>query len=493
VVRLLLAEAGTLSVIGGAIGVALAYGGVAAFLRLAPPSIPRLDSVAVDGRVLCAATLMTLATAVGAGLLPALRLTARRPWEALQRGGRTASDTSTGARTVLVGGQLALAVVLLSAAGLLFTSFMRVRSMDPGFEAEGLVVVGTATRGPQRFEGGQAALLGQAWERVEDAVSDVPGVASVAMVNTLPFQAPSWAPRLLLPGDDPEVVREGIAGYVVTAGYPETMGTRVIEGRDLEPSDGPDAEPVILVNEEFVRTQLEGGEALGALVTRTREGPAAGGERVAMRIVGVVEDVVQARVEDGPRPAVYLPYGQAEPSQLGSFWTVVRTAATPENLAPALRSALDSVDRWPRTVATMQSRLSDSRASPRFQTFLIGAFALIAMLFAAAGLHGSLAHLVRSRQREIGVRMALGADRSSVPRMVLGQGMLVTGVGLALGLSGTLALSRVLASFLYDVRPYDPPTLLVVALVLTLVAAAACLSPARRATTVDPVRVLGAE
>jgi predicted permease len=395
---------------------------------------------------------------------------------------------------VLVGGQLALAVVLLSGASLLFSSFLRLRAMDPGFDPDGLVVVGTATRGPQRIriEGSASRLMAQSWDRVRDALGSVPGVPSVAMANALPFQAPTWAPRLLLPGDGPEVVRVGIAGYVVSGGYLETLGTDVVAGRGLGLEDGPDAEPVVLVNQAFVRSQLEGRDPLGVLVTRTREGLMARGE-VSMRIVGVVEDVVQARVEDGPRPAVYVPYGQADLPQLGSFWSVVRSELPPEALAPALRTALADADRTPRVVEAMESRMAETRATPRFQTFLIAAFAAVAMLLAAAGLHGSLAHAVRRRQRELGVRIALGADRGSVLRMVLTQGLRLAAVGLVIGIAGTLAMSGLLDAFLYGMAPYDPLALAGVAVVLMLVSAAACLAPALRATSVDPVKVLGAE
>jgi len=498
VVRLLLTEAGILAAVGGVLGIALAYGGVASFLRYAPDTLPRLATVAVDERVLAVAALMTLGTAVVAGLLPALRLTARAPWERLQSGGRAVSEPASGLRAALVGGQLALAVVLLSGAGLLFGSFMRLRAVEPGFEPEGLIATAPATLGPMRIEigAGQSprdVQIARLWDPTLDALAAAPGVRSAASANALPFQAPTWAPRLLLPDDGPEVVREGIAGYVVTPGYFETMGTQVLQGRGFEEGDGAAGEPVVVVNEAFVRTQLDGREALGALVRRTTEGPGASGQQVAMRIVGVVEDVVQARPEDGARPAVYLPYRQADFPQLGAMWSAVRTDLPVESVAPELRRALATSGTISQSIATMESRMAETRATPRFQTLLIGAFAAVAMLLAAAGLHGSLAHAVRRRQRELGVRIALGADRGSVLRMVLAQGMRVSVMGLAVGIGGTLALSRVLAAFLYDMEPYDPFTLVGVAAVLILVSVVACLAPARRATAVDPVKVLGAE
>jgi len=395
-------------------------------------------------------------------------------------------------RTALVGGQLALAMVLLCGAGLLFSSFIRIRTADPGFEPAGLVVMSPNAEAV-RISIGDAPVFYRRWDPVLEAQASVPGVRSAAGASGLPFQAPTWAPRILLPGDGPDVSREGIAGYALTPGYLETMGVELVSGRAFGQEDGPDAEAVAIVNEAFVRTQLAGGEALGLVITRDPEGPGAGTTPIAMRIVGVVEDVVQTRVEDGPRPAVYLPYSQAGVAQLIQWWSVVRTDRAPDAVIPELRASLAGSEMRPRDLGTMQERIALTQVTPRFQTILIGAFALVALVLAAAGLHGSLAHTVRRRQRELGVRMALGADRGSVLGMVMRQGMRLSAVGLALGLAGTLALTRVLGAFLFDMQPWDPPTLLGVAAILLLVCAAACFVPARRATTIDPVRVLQAD
>jgi predicted permease len=492
VVRLLLSEAGILAAVGGAVGMLLAYGGVASFLRFAPPTIPRLATVTVDGRVLGVALLATLGTGVAAGLIPAVGFFRRGPWEGLQAGGRTVSEPGSRVRTALVGGQLALAMLLLCGAGLLFSSFIRIRTADPGFEPAGLVVMSPNAE-TVRISMNDAPVFYRRWDPVLEAQAAVPGVRSAAGASGLPFQAPTWAPRILLPGDGPDVVREGIAGYAVTPDYLQTMGIDVVSGRPFGPEDGPDAEDVAIVNEAFVRTQLAGGEAVGLVITRDPEGPGAGTTPIAMRIVGVVEDVVQTRVEDGPRPAIYLPYTQVGVAQLIQWWSVVRTDRGPDTVIPELRAALAGSEMRPRDVGTMDERITLTQITPRFQTLLIGAFALVALILAAAGLHGSLANTVRRRQREIGVRIALGADRSSVLGMVMRQGLRLSVIGLVLGLAGTLALTRVLATFLFDMQPWDPPTLLGVAIVLLAVCALACFVPARRATTVDPMRVLQAD
>ena len=496
VVRLLVSEAAILSVFGGVLGVLVAYGGVSVFLRYAPSFIPRLSTVAVDARVLAVAAAVSLGTGIVAVLLPALRLTRRGPGEGLRGSGKTVSEPASGLRSALVGGQMAVAVILLSGAGLLFGSFVRISAVDLGFAAEGLI---TMTENIDRLadvievtappDAPRPSFSGawQIWDLVLDELRAVPGVESVAGATNVPFQSPSWAPRLLLPGDAPETLREGIAGYAITPGYFETMGTTLLQGRTFERLDGPGSESVALVNESFVRTQLGGDDPVGMTVRRS-----AGDEEIAMRIVGVVENVVQTRAEDGPQPALYVPYTQYRG---GVLQAVVRTTLPADVIIPELRRAAGRFNPMvpPQDLLPQQDRMSATPTTPRFLALLIGAFALVALLLAAAGLYGSLTHSVGRRQRELAVRMALGADRAAVLGMVLGQGMRVSVAGLALGMIATLFLTRVLAGLLYGVEPNDPATLLSVGGVLALVSVVACLAPARRATAVDPVRVLKTE
>lgn len=380
---------------------------------------------------------------------------------------------------------MTVAVVLLSGAGLLFNSFVRIRTLDPGFEPDGLVTMLRPIKGSVFDSSTGPMWLG--WDLLLDELRATPGVESVAGTTSLPFSAPFWSPRLLLPGDAPEAMHKGIGGYTITPGYLETMGTALLAGRDIELLDGPDAEQVALVNESFVRTQLGGADPLDMILRRTDQD----GE-VPMRIVGVVEDVVQRRAEEGFRPAIYVPYTQYLP--MAGVVAVVRTASAPEEIFPDLFRISDWFNsaREP-SIGTMRDRMASTRTSPLFQTMLIGAFALVATLLAAAGLYASLAHFVGRRQRELGVRMALGADRAGVLRMVLGQGMRLSVAGLVVGVIVTLFTTRALTGFLYDVEPNDPATLLLVGAVLVLVSAVACLAPARKATAVDPVRVLKSE
>lgn len=492
-VRLLLYEAGILTLVGAALGVVVAYGGVASFHRFAPLTMPRLSAVAIDARVLMVAAAIAFVSGLTAGLLPAVRLTARSPSERLRLGGRFMSEPNLRLRSALVGGQLALAVVLLAGAGLLFNSFMRLRAADPGFDPEGLVVMQASPTEGVRIRFGETGDFWRRWDPVLAGLLSVPGVSVAAGTSTLPFQNPTWAPRVLLPNDDPETVREDIVGYVVTPGYLETMGTEIVRGRPLEPSDLPGAERVVLVNEAFVRTHMGASDPLTTVLRRATEGLGASGELVPMRVVGIVEDVVQARAEAAPQPAIYVPYGQADIQQLMTWSQVARTDRAEVSVLPEIRQALSSLGQIPDDLETMAGRMSDARMTPRFQTLLASAFGAMAVLLAGLGLYGALSERVRRQSRDIGIRMALGADASSLIRMVVGQGMRLTVAGLLAGLAGTVALSRVLVTFLFGVEPYDPLTLLAVALLLMAVGLLACVVPARRATALDPVSVLNVE
>lgn len=480
-VRLLLIEATLLSLAGAALGLGLAYAGVDLFVRFAPPEIPRVEGVAVDGRVLAVAVSLALTAGLLSGLLPASRHTGRAPWLRLGGGGRTVASSGSRIRSVLVAGQLAIAMTLLSGAGLLANSFVRIMTVEPGFEPDDLVTMNIPLKRPGAPAGEEAW---QAWDAALSTLRSVPGVASVAGTTNPPFQAPFWAPRIVLPGDPPDLWREGIAGYAITPGYLETVGTRVRSGRGFLASDGPDSERVVLVNEAFVATVLEEADAVGAVIHSSEAG-----DSEALRIVGIVEDVVQSSADEGRRPAVYFPYAQTDWPMMQA---VVRSTRGPDVLVPELRQALTGFSPMvvPQDVQTMRSRMARSRVGPRFQAFLVGAFALVALLLAATGLYGSLSHAVGRRQRELGVRMALGAARAGVLRMVLRQGLALAAAGVTVGLGAAWWGTRLLTGFLYEVEPNDPGTLTAVALVLMGVAAVACWNPARRATTVDPVEVL---
>jgi predicted permease len=377
--------------------------------------------------------------------------------------------------------QVAVAVVMLSAGGLLLNSFVHLRAVDPGFEPRGLLTLRMDTKRP----GAAESPPWQDWDAVLAEVATVPGVRAVAGTSNPPFQSPFWAPWVRLP-DEGVDVHESTAGYTVTSGYFEVAGTRIAKGRDFGPEDGPDGPFVAIVNESWVRARLGGGEPIGQLLRFTDTD-----ERM-VRVVGVVEDVIQDRAQEGRRPAVYVPYTQTD----WPFIQVVARLDLPAGaVVPEVRKALARFSPYipPRDVRTMDERMAATRTDPRFQTMLISSFAVLSLLLASTGLYGSLSHAVSRRRRELGIRVALGAARTGLVTLVVGQGLRLSGAGLGLGLIGAVFVTRLLESFLYGITPRDPLTFVSVAAVLGVVAALASFVPARRATGVDPVEVLNAE
>jgi len=483
--RQLLVESLILAALGGLMGVLLAFGGVEAFLRLGPAGMPRMAEVGVDLRVLAITGLLTLGAGLATGVAPAFRFGGGTVADRLASGGnRWASLETSGRRMSLVSLQLAVALVLAVGASLLFESFLRLRSVDPGFRAEGLVTFSMPIKRPGAME----ETFWQGWDALLDEVRGVPGVR-VGAASNLPFQDPNWAPAIVLPGEAPDTRRTGIAGYVVTPGYLETMGIPLRAGRPLERSDGPDAEMVALVNSAFLREVLGNGDPLGVTVRFRGDD----GELSPVRIVGVVGDAVQARAQDGMLPAVYLPYTQLD-------WPVAQVAVrpsrgAPEDLAPVLRAAArDFSPSVPvLNLSTMEDRMGATRAEPRFQASLLGSFALIAVLLAAVGLYGNLAHMVGRRRRELGIRMALGADRGRILSLVFRQGLFHTAVGFVGGTAGALLTVGILRRFLFGIGPLHLPAFFLALAAMGVVAFTALLVPARRAARVDPVRAFQAE
>ena len=487
VLRLLATEAAVLAALGGVLGVLLAYAGVGAFLRYAPVTITRLGEVALDGRALAAAAVVSLGTGIAVGILPALHLTRGAPWARMQGGGRSVTEASR-LRSVLVAGQMAVALVLLSGAGLLFNSFVRVRAFDPGFETGrepgGLITVSASFKGSPAVAGlGNA----HAWDLLLERLAALPGVESVGGTTTLPFETPFVRMSVAPEGVAAEAgaADERIAAYAITPGYLRTMGTELIAGRSFEPMDASGAEPVALVNASFARSLLDGVDPVGRTIRLVDEG----GE---VRIVGVVEDVVQRRAEEGFQPAIYLPHTQFAP--MAGVQAVMRTTLPPERIAADVgRVTAQFTGLSDQQVRTMSDRMAQTRTSPRFQALLVGTFALVSLLLAAVGLYGSLTHYVSRRRRELGLRMALGASRAGVLRMVMRQGMGLALAGFGVGMVATLASARVIDGFLFGVEANDSATLAAVGAALVLVAALASLGPARRATAVDPMSVLRSE
>lgn len=475
----LMLEGLALAIAAGVVGLALARLGVWTFLRVGPASIPRLEDVAINPRVLAISAVVSLGTGLVAALAPAVRLA----WHANLGSGLRATGapttTRTGARlrAALVGAQLAAALVLGIGAMLLFSSLLKVTGSDVGFESRDLV----AATIPMKLPGTDGIAMHDLWNRYVDELRAVPGVTSVVAGSDAPFLDPSWAPWVSLPGDAANSRRPGVAGFVVTPGFFEGIGTVVEAGREFGPQDVANGDPVVVVNAAFVRAHLGDRDPIGATIQFRDE--QRGME--SRRVVGVVGDIVQQRIEDGPRAAVYAPHTQ-EPWPYGAT-AMVRTTRRDDGLFDDLRAAAARFNPFvPVTsMGWMSDRVNATFVEPTFRAALFASFAAVSVFLAVIGLYGSLAHSVSRRTRELGVRMALGADQRSIFTMVIRQGAVVAVAGLTAGLAGALLVTRALRSFLYDVSPFDPWTFVAAAALVAGVSLAAALPPARRAARVD--------
>jgi predicted permease len=385
-------------------------------------------------------------------------------------------------RDGLVSLQLGLALVLGVGASVLLHSFIRVQAVDPGFSPEGLVQFTLSAKRP-----GVEGPTWAAWDEILEGLSGVRGATSVAATSNLPFEDPNWAPWLRFPGETPAEAREGIAGYVVTPGYFESLGQPLLAGRSFLATDGPTAERVAIVNQALMDRDFDGVAPLDRVIHLGGQD-----DEPPVRVVGVVGNTVLRRAEEGPLPAVYVPYTQED-------WPwakiVVRTDRTDPELYQDLRRAAAAVSPVVpiQAVDRVTDRIRRVEAEPRFHAILVGVFALAALLLAAAGLYASLAHAVGRRTREMGIRMALGAEPGRVFGLVVRYGAGLAAVGGMLGLAGAVALAGVLETFLFGVPALDPVGVAVAAGTLAAVVGLATLRPALRAARVDVVRSITAE
>lgn len=470
-----------LSIAGGLLGIVVAWIGVAGFLSLSP-EVPRMDRIAVDARILALAAVVSLGSGLLIGMIPGIGVSRREPGAALGTIRVASGRGSSRFRSGLVTLQLGVALVLGVGASVLMHSFVKVRAVDPGFEPAGL----TSFRLPLKRPDGPETTWA-AWDETLAAIRRVEGVDEVAGATNLPFDDPNWAPGLRFPGEPEADLRTGIPGYAVTPGYFQTVGQTLRAGRAFSTTDGPDAAPVAIVNLALAEREFRGRDVVGATIHL-----AGGADAPAVRVVGIVEDAVIRRAEEGPLPAVYVPYTQVEWPWIE---VVVRSDRAFGALASDLRRAAASVS----PVVPIQSldrardRIHSVEREPRFQAFLVATFAFAALLLASVGLYGALAHAVGRRRREIGIRLALGARPATVFGLVLRHGVTVSGSGALLGLAGAAALSGVLERFLFQVPTLDPLAFAAGMLGLCLATLLAVLPPALRATRVDVTGSLAEE
>jgi predicted permease len=483
-VRQLLTESVLLSLLGGGAGVLLALWGTDGLLALGASALPRGGEVAVQGRVLLFALAVTLLTGVGVGLAPALQRTRLSPGSVL---GRSAADVSRGrTHAVLVVAEVALALVLVTGAGLMLKSFWRLHQVDPGVDPEGVFVARLslpqdAYREPQKAAAFHRTLMARLAAR--------PEIAAVGAGQSLPAGGDIRRSGYWLEGTADEPLRPDALVNVVTPGFLEALRVPLLAGRRLTEADKADAPRVVVVSEEFARKVFPGEDALGRRLTFG--GDDAQGNPLWLTVVGVVGDVPYAGVEAGQEPTAYVPMDQ-EAFPGGQLAVRAAPGLSPMALEAVVRAELRAVDSGVALaqVTTLEERLSRSLGAPRFRTVLLGAFGMLALVLAAVGIYGVMSYAVAQRAHEMGVRLALGAQRADVLRLVVGQALRRVGLGLGLGLAAALAGHRVMEGLLFGVGSLDAPVLGGVALLLLATAWLASWLPARRAAGVDPASVL---
>lgn len=475
---LVMKEALVLALAGGAAGVMLAWAGVEVLSSMAPPDLPRMDSVGMDPAVLAFALGLSVATGLLFGGKPAWRNWGSRMVEALKDGGRTATSEE-GFRSFLVVGQVAATLVLLVAAGLLGRSLWRLYTVDPGFSSDGVLVTRmTAPASKYDTEVKRANF----WTRLTRRVGEIPGVLSAGISTEIPLsgQRNPTAFTAFEPGGDSLVINI----RSVTPEYLSTLGIPLLEGRHLSPRDRRDAPPVAVINRRMARDFFPEEDPVGeSLVFDFGEGP------YEAEIVGVVGNVRHSGLSEQPFREAYFPAGQ---TPLLTYNLLVRAEGDPTRLAPAVRQAVWSVDsdQPVREFRTMGDVVSASLAQPRFRAVLLGVFAVLALLLSVVGLYGLLTYRVTQRRREIGIRMAMGAGERDIVEMVLGHGLKLTAVGLAVGLAGSLVVTRFLQSLLYQVGPLDPLSFGGVSVLMVTAAVVGSWVPAARAARLDPMEAL---
>jgi putative ABC transport system permease protein len=487
----LLTESGLLALAGGLLGVLLAVIGTQWLVSLAPGNIPRIEQVRLSPTVLAFAVGVSMLTGILFGLVPALVAPETDLPRYLKEGGRSnAAVTRRGLRGALVVADVALAMVLLAGAGLMLKSMDRLMDVPSGLLPEKVLTMRLSLFGPE-FSGdeGDARVLSIFRQTIEK-ISALPNVAAAGVVSQLPLSGDfdMYGVRfkdkpISNPADSPSAFR-----YGVTPGYIEAMGIPIRRGRSITDQDRVGTQPIILINELFAEKIWPDEDPVGKFVHL-------GGPEMPWReVAGVVGNVRHQGLDEPERMQLYVPEAQW-PFPDSDMILAIRTNSHPETLANVARETIWSVSPNVRITETapMTRVIGASMAQRRFPQMMLGLFAAAALLVAALGLYGVMAYAVTQRTTEIGVRMALGAQRGDVLRLMLRQGMSLAGIGVALGLAGSLALGGFIAGLLFEVKASDPATLIAVALILGGVALLACWIPAWRAARLDPLVALRCE
>jgi putative ABC transport system permease protein len=482
----------------------VAAAAVRGLVALGPESIPRVESISLDGRVLALTLAATCVTGLLFGLVPAFQGNPRDLTAALRGGDRSASDGRgrTRVRAVLVASEVALALVLLVGAGLMIRSFRALQAIDPGFDPSNVHTMVVSVAGSREAAPGRRAIY---FSEVVRRVRALPGVESASAINHIPIAGDEWGTPFHVEGRPAPAPGEELAAtYRVTLpGYFPTMRVPLLRGRDFTAADELGAPRVAIVNEELASRHWPGQNPIGKRITLGHPD----GDAEWLTVVGVSKNAVRSDWSARHEPEIYVPYLQdrgylQRPGSHYAFLTLVIRASCASGgecdagaLAPGVRRAVWALDPGVPIAEeqTMNDVVRSATAGTRFNLLLLGTFAAVALVLAAVGIYGVMSYVVSLRTREIGIRIALGATRTEVLRMVVWQGVAVAAVGAAAGWLGALAISRLMDSLLYEVSATDPTTFALVPLVLGAVAAVASYLPARRATRVDPLVALRQE
>jgi putative ABC transport system permease protein len=470
---------------GGALGILLADWCFLFLKNLIPEDLSRTVALTLDFRVLAFALAISLASSVLFGLAPAVQISGIDLNEVLKQGGRGNTGPRRSIfRSILVIGEVALSLVLLVGSGLMIESFANLRGLNPGFRADHVLTMRLEV--PQTKYGNFARRT-QFFQNVLERVRAIPGVKTAGFTTALPLTwkggTSSFTPENIVL---PRGLVNDANNRVVSPGYFEAMRIPLRRGRLFDEHDGPQAPPVALINETMAKKFWPNVDPLGRRMQLHSEGTS------WFQIVGIVADVRQMGLNEPPRQEMYFPYWQAEKNWFVPRDLAIRTDGDPKALVASVKQTIASIDRDQpiSDIKTMDQWLDEEVASRHVQTTLLGGFAALALILACIGIYGVLAYVVTQRTSEIGLRVALGADARSVFLAVARQGMSLAGIGITLGIAASLALSSLLQSLLFDVKPTDPATYLSASAVFALVALLACYIPARRASKVDPLVAL---
>jgi predicted permease len=494
IIRQLLTESVLLSLIGGGLGLLLAGWGTRACLAVLPEALPRSEEIRISAPVLLFTILLSALIGILFGLVPALRTARPDLHEALKEGGRGIKGSHHRTQRVLVIAEMALAIVLLSGGGLMLRSLAALWNVNPGFESQNVLHFELAAPHPL---GSTPASSRAAMLRLRETLASSPGVTSASLIfGATPFvtdsELPFWLEGQPKPASQNDMKQSLF--YVVQPEYPSIMRIPLRRGRFIQPQDDQRSRPVVVIDERFANLVFGDRDPLGKRVNFEILG-------ITAEVIGIVEHVKQWGLDETSsttlvQPQCYFSVPQIPDQFLPlisqNLRAVVRTDGPPDSAVASLRKSLQTFDNQMVLFNPqgMTAIISESLASRRFSMILLGGFAALALILSAIGIYGVISYLAAQRTQEIGIRMALGAQRRQVLGMVLGQGLRVAAIGVAIGLAAALALTRFIASLIYGVKPHDPLTFTGVAALLTLVALGASYLPALRATRIDPVMAL---